>query len=159
MKAAATQTIYEAGDGRKFTNKKAAGRYGALVKAIAAYEDARRTLGQILAECFNTADGEPFRFGPDEYFWIVPGLFSLPQLRCVNFWGSNWDWKEGPGESTTLVLICSADHNGRTTDGGQNYKIPIGELYRKRSAAESALRVRQREWLNDRLKELDQKAV
>jgi len=154
MRTIKEKTTFKTEDGREFESEKAAKKHEALVVAKRDFEEAKATLGRILAENFATADGYKFEIGLRDYYWITPGYFTVPRLLKVDFWGTNWNWEEAPKESTTLVLLSYRDDAGEVMDKSYGRRISIDELYAYKDEAEKALLVRQREWLEERLAEV-----
>jgi hypothetical protein len=159
MKEVTKKTEYESNDGMTFDNAAAAKRYEEFAEAIQAYEDAKRTLGQVLAERCKTADGKTFSFGLwSKYYWITPGYFALPRLLECEFWGTNWSWDDSHNindireTDPEICLLSYQDHNGGKMDHGQ--AIPISELYDDRAAVDAALKIAQRKWLIEKAEEL-----
>ena len=156
MKTIKTRTIHKTDDGKEFTDAKAAQRHEALTQAQHRYESARRDFGKLLAETFFTADGHPFTFEHWSYWFLHLPCGQLPRLIQVNFGCRNWDvdfdeWKEGD-----MLKIISTHPFGEKNG---NFRYPINELFRDRSAAEAACKQARREWLTQQIAELDGKAL
>lgn len=154
MKTIKSETKFEANDGRKFTDPKAAERYEAVLEAKRAYQAACQALTEAAAECCLTADGKSFRFDVWRGYWsITPGWFAMPQLRRIDFsWVSHWCLKEIPpdNDGTTVVLVDLGKNDERTR--GQEF--PVNELYLDEHAARVALIARQEAWLAEQAAEV-----
>jgi hypothetical protein len=153
MRVKKERTTYRTDDGRTFVDKAKAEEHEALDALRRAYEEAKYAFGKAMAERFQTADGEPFKIGLwHDYYFITPGYFSLPVLVKVDFWGRNWDWREGSDESDSLVLVDCKDDRGQTMDHHRDFRID--ELYWHEQKAKAALKKRQLEWLEEKKKEI-----
>jgi hypothetical protein len=162
MKTVTKKTRYKTEDGMTFDNQESAKRHEEFALAIKDYENAKHTLGKILAERCKTADGKTFSFGLwHKYYWITPGYFALPRILECEFWGTNWSWDSSHDiddireTDPAICLLFYQDCNGQKMDHGQH--ILISELYAGRAAADAALKTAQKQWLNERAKEVEGK--
>jgi len=152
MKTKKSKTTYEV-HGREFQDQAAAERFEILLNAKEIFEDARKNLGRLLAESFTTADGEPFRFQHWFYYHVFTPHNAMPRLFEVSFTYWGWDFEAFyEGDQTDLVLYTAKDPWGNDCDRRHGY--PIRELYADKKKAEAALRVAQREWLEEEMERL-----
>ncbi len=155
MRTNVKETTYSTGDGQEFTNPAAAKKHEELCEARKAYENSKRELGILLAERCRTADGRLFDFGIwSKYYWITPGHFTVPDLIEIDFWVSNFDWRENrEDESDTIVLIDYKNDVGGRTEHPRDF--PINELFMDKSKAAAALRIAQLGWLEEKRREIE----
>lgn len=122
--------LYQTSDGKKYSSLKQTERHEAKIAAKSKYEDARREYARTLSESQLTADRYLFDMSVlDEYYYVTPGWFSMPDIRKVSFYYWNCDLND----QDETVIVDRDNGKGTRTD----YKI--SELYWRRENAEKAL--------------------
>jgi hypothetical protein len=135
--------------GKTFDTRKEAKRHDELVTAKQALEDAQDKYQRVLAESAVTADGVPFEFGVfHDYYHIVKPWGSMPHVDRLSYVA--WGWSVRDSDLPDQVEIAD-----RRDDGKSRY-VPIKELYADRDKAVAALLVAQREWLEERRREIEE---
>lgn len=131
--------------GVEFDSREAAYRHDSLVNAREELEGAQRTFQRLLAESAITADGHQFEFGLFvDYYHVVKPYSSMPRLRKFTYLCLSWTVRESI-EKPDVIEIYD-DHDQKDV---RPHFVPIPELYRTQEAADKALRVAQREWLEE----------
>lgn len=147
MKTVKSKTVFQV-HGHEFTDKARAEEAEKLLDAKREYEESRERYGRLLAETFETADGQAFKWC-EHYWWITSPCNALPRKLRVWCYPSNTsvnldDYKD----YVSLKVECDQDHwgNNRKSDPVQ---IPIDELYRDEAKANDALYAAQISWLDE----------
>jgi hypothetical protein len=129
-----TVPMYKTSDGTEFASRVEAERYDKMLVAQRAFEQARKDFGQALAETQRTADGELFRLGVPNTYWLIVHSFGMPHAEPVSFgrWEDSFSVHEDRGVSIRK--------------DGKNYRI--SSLYARRRAADEALLAVQDQWVS-----------
>ena len=145
----ATPVKYKTSDGLEFETEEQAAYHEELIEAKDRYEAARSVYGQRLFESQKTADGYHFQFSMLLDYWYVWNYGGFPRLDKVSFYRGNCGLND---RDETVILQHQDDDRGCR----HFTEYSIGELYRYKKNAQVVLLAAQKEYLEERSKNVEE---
>jgi len=146
IKKIESKETFRTSDGQEFQDEPAAEKHEEIISAKSAYESARDRYARILWETQITADGEAFKFGSRNYYYITSVWLERPQIVTVNFYlSSTYTFNDDD-----VLMIWHRDNIDHPPNP---YKIT--DLYLSRDAAKRRLLEVKRERVKELQTEID----
>jgi hypothetical protein len=130
---------FRASDGTEFPTQLGAERHESLLKAMHAFDKARRDLCFATVQTYTTADGLPFEFDSHCDYLTLVTYYGWPELQKIGLWG--WYNQQFEIDGDRLKVVVGDGQNRRTFE--------VTTLYRTEDAARAELLKRRRAHIAD----------